>query len=262
MTSRPGQVVGKARGLRHVPELPAIGPAARRSASPPRRMVPSSGRTRPRRHLMRVDLPAPLGPTSAVTRPDATWMSTPSSAVSRPNRFRSPWNSTAGTAVADGRHAGARISGRSSRSVSGVSTGSTRSAASMQVHEEAPQQDERRLVLAPRAGRRAAPGDRGRRRSRRDRGRTPRSGPRSCRGRCSRCSGCWWTRRTSCRGRCCRRTGCPRRPPARAPPSRCPGRCCPVTSLRADPSRYRPTVFSRKVLPMIRLSRISLSRRP
>ena len=60
---------------------------------------------------MSVDLPAPLGPTSAVTRPAATVMSTPSSAVSRPNRFRSARNSTAGAIVGCGRHAGACISG-------------------------------------------------------------------------------------------------------------------------------------------------------
>ena len=58
------------------------------SASPPRRTSPSSGRRRPARQLSKVDLPAPFGPTIAVTSPDRSVRLTPSTTARPPRRTR------------------------------------------------------------------------------------------------------------------------------------------------------------------------------
>ena len=63
-----GEIVGKSRDLRHVADARAILPASS-IARPSTRIVPESGRVRPRMLLMSVVLPAPFGPTIAVTRP-------------------------------------------------------------------------------------------------------------------------------------------------------------------------------------------------
>src|SRR6266545_5664063 len=54
-------------------------------------------------HLISVDLPAPLSPSSASTSPRSTSRSTPSSAVIAPKRFVAPRTASAGAAVLIGR---------------------------------------------------------------------------------------------------------------------------------------------------------------
>src|SRR3954468_1130396 len=48
----------------------------------------------PAMHLTRVDLPAPLSPTRAITSPLATWKSTPFSACTAPNVLWTPRSSS------------------------------------------------------------------------------------------------------------------------------------------------------------------------
>ncbi len=69
---------------------------ARRTGPPPpisrflNRTVPALGRVTPVRMLIRVDLPAPLGPTIETNSPASTPRLTPSSAQNSPYIFRSP----------------------------------------------------------------------------------------------------------------------------------------------------------------------------
>src|SRR5215207_10030314 len=50
-------------------------------------------------HLISVDLPAPLSPTSAMTSPLDTWKSTSNSAWTAPNLFETPCSSRTGVSV-------------------------------------------------------------------------------------------------------------------------------------------------------------------
>src|SRR5439155_11620486 len=61
---------------------------------------PSSIGWIPATHLIRVDLPAPLSPTSAITSPDRTSKSTFSSACTEPKLFEIPRSSSVGVAAA------------------------------------------------------------------------------------------------------------------------------------------------------------------
>ena len=54
----------------------------------------------PATHLIRVDLPAPLSPTSAITSPGRTSKSTSLSAWTEPKLFEIPWSSRSGVVVA------------------------------------------------------------------------------------------------------------------------------------------------------------------
>ncbi len=63
---------------------------SRSYARPPTSIVPASGGYAPPRHLMSVDLPAPLWPSKAWTCPIGTVRSTPSSARTPPKDFVSP----------------------------------------------------------------------------------------------------------------------------------------------------------------------------
>src|ERR1700710_2794922 len=53
----------------------------------------------PAMHLMRVDLPAPLSPTRAMTSPDETWKSTSNRAWTAPKLFETPFSSKMGVSV-------------------------------------------------------------------------------------------------------------------------------------------------------------------
>src|SRR6478736_5605992 len=53
----------------------------------------------PAMHLMRVDLPAPLSPTRAMTSPDETWKSTSYRACTAPKLFETPFSSKMGVSV-------------------------------------------------------------------------------------------------------------------------------------------------------------------
>src|SRR5919112_6043629 len=66
------------------------------TARPSNRTSPSSAGWIPAMHLMSVDLPAPLSPTSATTSPAATRKSTWYSAWTAPNRFETPRSSRTG----------------------------------------------------------------------------------------------------------------------------------------------------------------------
>src|SRR4029450_12462384 len=50
----------------------------------------------PAMHLMRVDLPAPLSPTRAMTSPGETWKSTSNRACTAPKLFETPFSSRIG----------------------------------------------------------------------------------------------------------------------------------------------------------------------
>ena len=50
-------------------------------------------------HLISVDLPAPLSPTSAMTSPAATWKSTSKSAWTAPKLLETPRSSRTGVSV-------------------------------------------------------------------------------------------------------------------------------------------------------------------
>src|SRR2546427_9505956 len=65
-------------------------------SSPAKRMVPASGRMVPASWLMKVVLPAPLGPMSACVSPSATWKSMPSLARSAPKLLQRPLTSSIG----------------------------------------------------------------------------------------------------------------------------------------------------------------------
>ena len=56
-------------------------------SSPSKMTVPPSGSYTPVTDFIRVDLPAPLSPTSATTVPPSTPNDTPRSASTAPNRF-------------------------------------------------------------------------------------------------------------------------------------------------------------------------------
>src|SRR5690242_10294855 len=53
----------------------------------------------PATHLISVDLPAPLSPTSAITSPSRTSKSTASSACTAPKLFETSWSSSVGAAA-------------------------------------------------------------------------------------------------------------------------------------------------------------------
>ena len=57
---------------------------------------PLSGEWMPATHLIRVDLPAPLSPTRAITSPGRTSKSTSVSACTEPKLFEIPWSSSSG----------------------------------------------------------------------------------------------------------------------------------------------------------------------
>src|SRR2546430_16195152 len=65
-------------------------------SSPANRMVPAVGRRFPASWLMKVVLPAPLGPITACVSPSATWKSMPSLARSAPNLLQRPFTSSIG----------------------------------------------------------------------------------------------------------------------------------------------------------------------
>src|SRR5436190_23485228 len=60
------------------------------TGSPSKRISPLSGLWVPATHLIRVDLPAPLSPTRAMTSPSRTSKSTSVSACTDPNDFEIP----------------------------------------------------------------------------------------------------------------------------------------------------------------------------
>ena len=60
------------------------------TSSPSKRISPLSGVCVPATHLMSVDFPAPLSPTSAITSPCRTSKSTSLSASTEPNDFVMP----------------------------------------------------------------------------------------------------------------------------------------------------------------------------
>src|SRR6478735_5337820 len=53
----------------------------------------------PAMHLIRVDLPAPLSPTRAMTSPRETWKSTSKRACTAPKLFETPFSSKMGVSV-------------------------------------------------------------------------------------------------------------------------------------------------------------------
>src|SRR5229473_5333105 len=63
---------------------------------PSKRIFPSSYGWIPATHLISVDLPAPLSPTSAITSPCRTSKSTSVSACTEPNDFETPRSSRRG----------------------------------------------------------------------------------------------------------------------------------------------------------------------
>src|SRR5215203_5205790 len=66
---------------------------------PSKRISPLSNGWIPAMHLISVDLPAPLSPTSAMTSPLDTWKSTSNSAWTAPNLFETPCSSRTGVSV-------------------------------------------------------------------------------------------------------------------------------------------------------------------
>src|SRR5437868_12766206 len=67
------------------------------STGPPSKQIsPSSTGWMPATHLISVDLPAPLSPTSAITSPSRTSKSTSVSACTDPNDFEIPRSSSVG----------------------------------------------------------------------------------------------------------------------------------------------------------------------
>ena len=69
------------------------------TGSPSKRISPLSDGWMPAMHLMSVDLPAPLSPTSAMTSPFDTWKSTSNSAWTAPKLFETPTSSRTGVSV-------------------------------------------------------------------------------------------------------------------------------------------------------------------
>ena len=72
-------------------------------------------------HLISVDLPAPLSPTSAITSPDRTSKSTSSSALTDPKLLQMPRVSSVG--VSDGAGVGAAIVSVTARSCAAQASG-------------------------------------------------------------------------------------------------------------------------------------------
>ena len=70
------------------------------TVSPSKTISPLSGEWVPATHLIRVDLPAPLSPTSAITSPGMTSNSTSLSAWTEPKLFEIPWSSSSGVVAA------------------------------------------------------------------------------------------------------------------------------------------------------------------
>src|SRR5438876_1237691 len=66
---------------------------------PSKRISPLSGLWMPATHLIKVDLPAPLSPTSAMTSPSRTSKSTSASACTDPNDFEMPRSSRIGVSL-------------------------------------------------------------------------------------------------------------------------------------------------------------------
>src|ERR1044071_5573818 len=69
------------------------------TCSPAKTIWPSSIGWMPAMHLISVDLPAPLSPTSAMTSPGATWKSTWYRACTAPKLFDTPRNSRIGLSL-------------------------------------------------------------------------------------------------------------------------------------------------------------------
>src|SRR5918998_6577221 len=69
------------------------------TVSPSKTISPSSTGWRPAMHLISVDLPAPLSPTSAMTSPCDTWKSTSNSAWTAPKLLETPTSSRTGVSV-------------------------------------------------------------------------------------------------------------------------------------------------------------------
>src|SRR5438034_3053694 len=69
------------------------------TVSPSIRISPASMGWIPATHLISVDLPAPLSPTSAITSPSRTSKFTPSSACTAPKLFDTSRSSSVGAAV-------------------------------------------------------------------------------------------------------------------------------------------------------------------
>ena len=67
-----------------------------RASMPKTWIEPEFGRTRPSTEPIRVDLPAPLGPSNPQTSPGNTWRSSPARAVTAPKRFTRPFTSSTG----------------------------------------------------------------------------------------------------------------------------------------------------------------------
>src|SRR5215470_8892053 len=70
------------------------------TSCPSNRIRPLSAAWVPATHLIRVDLPAPLSPTSAITSPERTSKSTPRNASTDPKLLKIPRSSSVGAAVA------------------------------------------------------------------------------------------------------------------------------------------------------------------
>src|SRR5918999_5521937 len=66
---------------------------------PSKRISPLSNGWMPAMHLISVDLPAPLSPTSAMTSPWDTWKSTSNSAWTAPKLLETPTSSRTGVSV-------------------------------------------------------------------------------------------------------------------------------------------------------------------
>src|SRR5918999_1194446 len=69
------------------------------TGSPSKRISPLSNGWIPAMHLISVDLPAPLSPTSAITSPFDTWKSTSNSAWTAPKLLETPTSSRTGVSV-------------------------------------------------------------------------------------------------------------------------------------------------------------------
>src|ERR671917_1984498 len=69
------------------------------TVSPSKTISPSSNGWMPAMHLISVDLPAPLSPTSAMTSPWDTWKSTSNSAWTAPKLLETPTSSRTGVSV-------------------------------------------------------------------------------------------------------------------------------------------------------------------
>src|SRR5262245_26553924 len=72
------------------------------TGSPSKRISPSSIGWMPAMHLINVDLPAPLSPTSAITSPSCTSRSTSVSACTDPNDLVTPRGSRRGASLTGG----------------------------------------------------------------------------------------------------------------------------------------------------------------